>query len=208
MSFNTTFSKFINTLFLSLTIVVFLAACKGEVGPKGDTGATGSAGAAGATGPTGTTGATGATGPQGATGAVGPTGPSSITQVTYASSFSLAAANANFNLNLPGYITKAVIDKSLVVVYLQSPSLGPQVYQIPGNMGGVNGDVFGYVIYASYPTVQTINVYRTASSGVSLTQISLARVLIIPAATVVNGRKAAVDFNNYEAVKEFYNLTD
>jgi hypothetical protein len=168
---------------------VYLTACKsGDPGPKGDTGAAGTVGATGPAGP------------------VGATGPSSVTQVTYATPFTLVNDGGKpYLMPLPSYITKAVIDKSLVVVYMQFAEAGTQVYQIPGIIP-VFGDEFSYTAYTASPTVQNVAIYRiTGSYFKTVTQV---RVLIIPAATVINGRKAAINYANYAEVKAYYNLPD
>ncbi len=202
----TTIHRLFQSVFLALTIAILFAACKGEVGPKGDTGPAGTPGVAGATGPAGASGVAGATGPAGVSGV---SGTSSVTQVTYATSFTLSKDNSTSNtLGLPSGITKAVIDRSLVVVYVQlsgDPNFQNQVYQIPGIIPAV-GDELAYTIYAPTPTTQAVVVYRT--KGTYFTGVSLVRVLIIPAATVVNGRKAGVDYSNYQAVKAYYNLKE
>ncbi|GAB3900719.1 hypothetical protein [Spirosoma agri] len=198
MLFNTTLTKFFGPLCLVLTITIFLAACKGDVGPKGDTGATG----------VGTTGATGATGPTGASGVAGVSGTSSVTMVTYPTSFTLSKNNSTFyTLLLPRSITKAVVDKSVIIVYLQFSFTGPIVWQIPATIGFGIEDVFTYSVY-SESSDQLVGIYISRTSGTSLTSVTLAKVLIIPAANTitVNGRQAAVNYSDFEAVKAYYGL--
>ena len=45
-------------------------------------------------------------------------------------------------------------------------------------------------------------------SGTNVTSITRTRVVIIPATTILNGRKAAVNYTDYEAVKAYYGLKD
>lgn len=160
---------------------MFVAACKG---PAGDPGPAGAAGTAGATG---------------ATGAKGDVGSANVTQVSYNTPFAPTASRV---LTLPASIDKATIDKSLVVVYIQNAGNTALWYQIPGL---VLTDDFRYFVGTS-ATTQNITIIR--ASGTAITSISAVRVLIIPAATVVNGRKAAVDYSDYEAVKAYYHLAD
>ncbi|SOD89691.1 collagen-like triple helix repeat-containing protein [Spirosoma fluviale] len=219
MKFTATFTNFFAPLLMGLTIIAFLASCKGEVGPKGDPGApgVGTAGPAGATGATGATGPAGASGVAGATGATGPTGAqgvagvsgtSSVTQVTYATSFTLANdIYKTYYFDLPSYISKAVVDKSIVLVYMQFSENPDYVYQISGPT--FYGDEFIYLTFSSNNSsgiVQSIAIKR--SKGTFFKAVTKVRVLIIPAANLVNGRKAAVDHSNYEAVKEYYDLKE
>ena len=48
---------------------------------------------------------------------------------------------------------------------------------------------------------------RRVTTGLALTA-SAVRVVLIPANVLTNGRQAAIDFNNYNAVKKAYNLPD
>lgn len=157
-------------------------------------------GLAGCKGPAGDPGPAGGTGATGATGATGPAGTANVTQVTFNTAF--APSGGGRILNLPASIDKATIDKSLVVVYIQNATNTALWYQIPGL---VLTDDFRYYVGTS-TTTQSITIIR--ASGTAVASVSAVRVLIIPAATVVNGRKAAVDYSDYEAVKAYYHLAD
>ncbi len=169
------------TLLLSLTISQF--GCKstpGEVGPAGATGATG---------------ATGPAGPQ------GPTGTANVTQISFGSR---THSGIELSYTLTG-ITSDMISKSSVFAYIKS-SQG-YWYPIPGLFAGGTNEYRMYMMPGT--TDSKMQVTRVGSSS-STDTFAATRVLIIPAATLVNGRKAApdVDFTNYLAVKQYYHLAD
>ena len=137
----------------------------------------------------------------GETGPAGPTGNANVTQVAYNTAFTPSGSPKT--LTLPAGIDKSMIDRSVVMVYIQT-SLYPTIwYQIPGV---VSLDDFRYYVNTSTSASQSVSIVRV--SGTSIPAINAVRVLIIPAETVTNGRKAAVDYANYEAVRAYYNLPD
>ena len=181
---------------LTVAMFIFLDACKGE---KGDVGPAGTAGPTGVAGPTGTTGATGTTGKDGNANAIqinfGP--------VTYIGT----SGELFFNLTS---MTEAQINNSSYFMYVRNPSTAAssisQWYSLPG-----------WTAFNEYRI--TIN---TNPSGIAYPRLYLARmnssssneawgaakIIFIASNDIRNGRKAAVDFSDYEAVKKFYNLPD
>jgi hypothetical protein len=207
-----------------MAMLIFLDACKaekGDVGPigpigpigatgangaigtagaTGATGATGTAGATGATGATGTTGAKGDKGDKGdtgATGATGATGNANVIQVTYGSK---THTGSDLEYIIPASITKATLDNSAYFVYVSNS--GGNTYDLPGWFtGGVNS-------YRTYNYTPTNSVYVGRISGSGSDVFTKTRIVIIPANDLRNGRRAAVDYTDYEAVKKYYNLPD
>lgn len=146
----------------------------------------------------GEVGPAGPTGPKGETGAAGPVGGAgnaNVLQINYAG----RSATGGFPLNLPGVDANRLAN-SAVFCYVQSTNW----YQLPGFT--FNG-VYEYRIFLTPGANSTLNVIRVTSSSGTDT-FSAIRVLVIQASSVVNGRRAAVDFSSYEAVKAFYDLPD
>jgi hypothetical protein len=208
-------------MLLMAMAIIFMDACKAEkgdvgpigpIGPTGAIGATGAVGATGQNGATGTTGATGATGTTGATGAkgdkgdkgdtgatgaTGATGNANVIQVTYGSK---THTGSDLEYIIPASITKATLDNSAYFVYVSNS--GGNTYDLPGWFtGGVNS-------YRTYNYTPSNSVYVGRISGSGSDIFTKTRIVIIPANDLRNGRKAAVDYSDYNAVKAFYNLPD
>ncbi len=164
-----------------VSAVIFMDACKaekGEVGPIGPTGAKGDPGATGATG------------------AVGATGTANViysewTNVTFAGSGTSYIANV-----AAPKLTQDILDKGDVHVYWK---IGSSIYYIP------YAQVLGTTTYTLFQILTVGNIKLTASYAISSS--TSIRYVIIPG-SIAGGRKAAVDYRNYEEVKKYYNLKD
>ena len=208
---------------LTVAMFIFLDACKAEkgdlgpIGPIGPTGANGTNGAIGATGAIGVTGTTGATGTAGATGvkgdkgdtgatgATGATGNANVIQVSYGSK---TYTSGFLQYILPAAITKDIVEKSIVSAYVQTSAGGSALwYNIPG---ATTGATYTYRLYSETFTTGLNNMFigRVNSATTGNDIFTTTRILFIPASTLLNGRKAAVDLSDYEAVKKYYNLKD
>ncbi|HAK79495.1 MAG TPA: hypothetical protein DCM71_21950 [Runella sp.] len=79
-------------------------------------------------------------------------------------------------------------------------------YSIPGIVpsNGVEHEFYTQTTFAG--NTAGINIYRKVASTSTLAAAT--RIVIIPANDIRNGRKASVDFADYNAVKEFYDLKD
>ena len=214
---------------LTVAMFIFLDACKAEkgdigpigpIGPTGANGANGVIGATGAIGATGTTGATGATGTTGATGAkgdkgdkgdtgatgaTGATGNANVIQVSYGSK---TYTSGFLQYILPAAITKDIVEKSVISAYVQTSAGGSAFwYNIPG---ATTGATYTYRLYSETFTTGLNNMFigRVNSATTGNDIFTTTRILFIPASTLLNGRKAAVDLSDYEAVKKYYNLKD
>ena len=208
---------------LTVAMFIFLDACKAEkgdlgpIGPIGPTGANGTNGAIGATGAIGVTGTTGATGTAGATGvkgdkgdtgatgATGATGNANVIQVSYGSK---TYTSGFLQYILPAAITKDIVEKSIVSAYVQTSAGGSALwYNIPG---ATTGATYTYRLYSETFTTGLNNMFigRVNFTTTGNDIFTTTRILFIPASTLLNGRKAAVDLSDYEAVKKYYNLKD
>lgn len=180
---------FIYVTLLSVSLMILSNACtpkSGELGPKGDKGDPGAQGVAGPAGPQG------AAGPQGP---AGQNGNANVIQVTYGSRTHTGSQMA---FRLPSSITSAMLNSSVFFTYVKQIDW----YALPGE---TQFGTRGYRVYASSTTADIL-INRTTGAGNDV--FDSIRFLIIPATNLINGRKAAIDYNNYEEVKAYYNLPD
>jgi hypothetical protein len=184
-----------NRYFLSLLFSAIIALMLGCTAEKGDPGPAGPAGAAGPAGPAGPAGQPGQPGAAGATGAVGS---ANVTQITFGADF---APTSSKDFTFPASITTDMLDKSLVIVYLKTSNNPSNWYQIPGLI--LSSDDFRYILFSGS---RMIRIVRESGAGVSM--ITDTRVLIIPAATILTGRYATIDYSNYEEVRQTFNLPE
>jgi hypothetical protein len=180
---------FLFAALLSVSLMILSNACtptSGEVGPKGDKGDPGAQGVAGPAGPQG------AAGPQGP---AGQNGNANVIQVTYGSR---THTGSQMTFSLPSSITSAMLNSSVFFTYVKQVDW----YALPGE---TQFGTRGYRVYASN-TRADILINRTTGTGNDV--FDSIRFLIIPATNLINGRKAAIDYSNYEEVKKYYNLPD
>jgi hypothetical protein len=146
----------------------------------------GPAGDIGPAGPTGTTGATGATGPAGTSGAIYSDWiTSTFSQTTFAATI------------VAPKLTQDIVDKGAVHVYLKGSTL---VFPLPFTDTDSLGRVAIHLDFA-------IGVGRIVLFTTTPIPPQQFRYVLIPGG-VASGRKAAIDFNNYEAVKKEFDLPD
>lgn len=169
---------------LLLTSGLLFTQCKG---PQGEPG------------PQGVTGATGATGPKGETGTA---------NVIYGNWIDMS--NPTFwikngigftaNFSAPP-ITQDVLDKALILIYGR---IEDRVYLTPYQHNNL-------ISIRTHSTLNRIHIQIMVDNistfgSLLLTGMNQYRYVIVPG--VVNGRKAAIDYSNYEEVKKYYNLPD
>lgn len=180
---------------LAVFAVSFMfAACEGDVGPEGSKGDTG---AVGATGPKGAQGDKGDTGEAGADG-------SSVVFVSNNAGGEIVAGIGSWSgWDLSGsQTTFAQAPSSVILVYLQVPA--GDWYRVPGPVIGSNGThTFAMGIYDNAGVAQ-VRVVRTKGTGPL--RFEAGRVIVIKPGP--NARQAAVDYDDYKAVKKFYNMAD
>ncbi|GAB4019806.1 hypothetical protein GCM10028808_58780 [Spirosoma migulaei] len=159
----------------------------GDPGPKGDTGATGAPGAPGAAGPAGPTGATGAT---------GATGTANVQYSPWIST-TFTGSGSSYTGNITATpITQEVLDKADIRVYW---SEGGRVLSLP------YAETIGSTTYTVHQRIYVGRVELKASYALGTQQF---RYVIIPGAVAVGGRKAAIDYSDYTAVKKAFNIPD
>jgi Collagen triple helix repeat (20 copies) len=219
-----------NNLFISFCLLaaLFLYACKGEngavgpQGPQGIQGIQGVAGANGATGAAGTNGTNGKDGKDGATGATGATGTANVifsdwiarpypgTGTTAWGSGTKSGQNLIYRYSLnyidAPKITKDILDKGLVVVYLRIPQFSPNgAFTLPYKVGGIS-----QLLYSSL--IENGIIYLFAENEIAgasyLPDANISYRYIIVPGGVAGGRYASINFNDYEEVKRVFNLKD
>ncbi|RCR66310.1 collagen-like triple helix repeat-containing protein [Larkinella punicea] len=184
---NLSIFSILRSLIVALTILSLFSACKsGEAGPKGDTGATGPAGPAGATGVAGPAGAT---------------GNANVIQISYGPRTTTASGFSNFSLNP---LTTDQISNSVFFTYVSFPAEPFSWSFLPGSFRLMDNTY----TYAVRIGARERQLYLDRNSGSGALTFNAIRIIAIPANDLRNGRKAAVDFSNYEEVKKFYNLPD
>lgn len=182
-----------NFLLTALFITgVMFTSCEGDAGPEGPKGDTGAPGPAGTAGPEGPAGPAGATGPQGPK---GDTGNANVIQITYGSR-THSGAEISYNLT---DVTIEQVNSSAFFCYVNVSGFW---YALPGNVTSA----FSYRTFARSSGASQFFINRLTGTGNQT--FTSTRIVLIPASDLRNGRQAAVDFNNYEAVKKHYNLPD
>lgn len=171
-----------------LAVFMILQSCtkpaNGEVGPQGLTGPQGAAGPAG---------------PAGSQGPAGQNGNANVIQITYGPK---THSGSEINYSLTG-VTQSTLTNSAYFTYV-NPGNGLW-YSLPGTTSGGTRE---YRTYVSAAATSTPLLYISRSTGTGTETFTATRIVIIPASDLRNGRKAAIDYSDYEAVKAYYNLPD
>ena len=173
-----------------IATIIFMDACKGEKGDIGPAGSTGATGAIGTTGPAGTN-----------------TG-SNITQVNFTKTFVPPSYPGDPQVfTFPTVVTTTMLEKSALICFFEPAEFPGQWYSTPGPgvVSNPDGSLLpDFIRYWIDTASRQISIIR--DSGKSISAITGIKVFIIPANSIINGRKANIDFSNYEAVKAYYNL--
>jgi hypothetical protein len=204
-------------MLLMAMAIIFMDACKGE---KGDVG------------PSGTAGVAGPTGANGATGVAGPTGTANVVYGTWQDMnntnfwYKLGTANTGGDNNGGGTyntfqgrgwgcdinapITQDILDKGQVFVYAkwQNGYSDKRVFQLPIAFWGNWAQQTNILLNKIYiQTIYDANAQTVPSTYNPTGFLNQFRYIIIPGG-VAGGRKANVDYSDYEAVKKAYNIPD
>lgn len=210
--------QFIFSALASLSLVLLMTACPGSVEPgtKGDKGDKGD---------------TGAQGPQGVAGQTGAQGPTGTANVIYSDWYgptfnggtawvgtTIGSRLVNSFAKTAGAVTNNILNQGVVLVYARLGSYGT-TYGLGGNATVLlpitgtatrSGVVQTESWYAEAVTGRIDINFQNSANFWSASGMSTAyrfRYVVIPG-SVAGGRKAAIDYSNYEEVKKAYNLTD
>ena len=99
-------------------------------------------------------------------------------------------------------MTTSVLDKSAYFTYLK---VGNIWMSVPGEIGGFGQ--FRVYMHSGSTIIWPEVVIRRVTAGSAMTA-QATRIIFIPANDIRNDRQTAVNFNDYEAVKKYYNLPD
>ncbi|WP_165358837.1 collagen-like protein [Spirosoma sordidisoli] len=150
----------------------------------------------GEVGPTGPAGPAGPTGPAGPQGAKGETGTANVQYSPWIpTTFSGSGSTYTGNITAAA-ITQAVLDRADIRVYWSESG---RVLALP------YAQTIGGTSYSVHQRFYVGRIELVASYALSSQQF---RYVIIPGGAAVGGRKAAIDLNDYEAVKKAYNIPD
>lgn len=172
---------------MMLATSIFFNACKGEVGPKGDTGATGA---------------------NGATGAKGDVSSANVIYSTWKPADSWVLSNyygaigRYFDIAAP-QLTREILDRGNVYVYWKPANNLDAVIPLPTTTHDFREFFLEHKV--SRIRIWFFNSIRTDPG--TLPSSNEFRYVIVPGG-VAGGRRTAVDYSNYEAVKKAYNLPD
>lgn len=152
-------------------------------------------GCKGTEGPQGPKGETGENGPQGPAGPQGPMGNANVIQLTYGSR---VHNGDELTYNLTG-VTINQVNASAFFAYV---NVGGFWYALPGNVSSA----FTYRSYARASGTPQYFIVRLTGSGNH--RFESTRIVIIPASDLRSGRLASINYKDYQAVREYYNLPD
>lgn len=206
---------------LVLMLLIGLGGCSAEDGAEGPQGAQGIQGEQGQQGEPGAAGETGAQGEQGeqgepgADGADGQDGEDGNANVIY-SNWLDADWNGQDEPNRKLMIIpiteisqQELRNKSLVFMYLSQWGTS-SIYTMPGS-GRWDNTFYNFTFGTNQPDFQGILVRLNSTDGAALDERQYAafrgnrfRYVIIPE----SGQSGKLDYNDYEAVKAFYNIPD
>lgn len=186
------------TKFLMMGCVA-ISACQGLEGPEGPQG------------PQGVAGATGPKGDKGDTGAKGADGSSNVQQINY------TARNhegmTDLLLPLPQAINRDIVDRSVFYVYVKQsvPKANNEEdsfwFSIPGET--IKGNAYTHFVFpGNSQTLAAVFLRRTSDFQTGNEHFEAIRVVIVTADKQSNGRKAAIDYTNYEEVRKAYDFPE
>lgn len=153
-------------------------------------------------------------GPQGEKGATGSKGETGTTNVIYSGWVNMSN-NSFWSSHSDGFtanfaappINQTVIDQGLVLIYVKDGDRN-NVFQLPLYIN-TNLTIKAYATLQRIHLILQVNPSAgvTSFSNFLLGQYTTYRYIVVPGG-MAGGRKATVDYSNYEEVKAYYNLPD
>jgi hypothetical protein len=191
-------------LFLSAVFgfILALSSCRGPQGPTGPQGPAGTPGQNGTTGQSGTPGST--------TVVSVVQGTANVLQINYPARIHEGDKDMALSFPASSSLTFDQIEKSLFYVYVKITSTTPDNfklaywYPVPGQTPAAN--FYSYYIFPGNSGVSAgLFIRRTTNFRLGPENFDAVRVVVVPASLLINGR-LAVDFNNYESVRQAFGL--
>ena len=187
--------RFFSAILLGSAMVLLFTMCEG---PKGDPGLVGQQGQQGIPG---ATGATGAQGPAGTANVIY----SAWIASNWVSDSYFGRMAQRFDITAP-QLTQDIIDKGLVLTYWKPAGNTTAIIPIPASFGDSDEDEF-YPVY----TANRVRIFHFKKAGGYIGAIpstNVFRYIVIPGGVLASGRKASINYKNYNEVKAAYNLPD
>jgi hypothetical protein len=141
----------------------------------------------------------GPAGTNGTNGTNGKDGNANVIQITYGVR---THSGTEINYSLTG-VTQSILNNSAYFTYV-NPNNGFW-YSLPGTTAGGTRE---YRTLVDKNATATPRLYVNRVAGTGTETFTETRIVIIPASELRNGRKASIDYSNYEEVKKAYNLPD
>jgi hypothetical protein len=196
----------LNTLvFIRLMLAAFvfygLVSCEG---PEGPAGATGQAGPQGVAGPAGTQGPAGPAGPQ------GPEGAANVISSDWKSLTWTEAPPFSTSTVTAPEITESVLNQGTVLLYWRTTPTGTSIKLMPTPVYNTTTGELGYIIDYSI-RIGSLLVFHGVPSG-TLSGAATAfpnatvRYIVIPPSGSSGRVKYPFDFDDYEAVCEYFGI--
>lgn len=191
--------SFFSLLALVVASVLFLA-CKGDIGPEGAKGPTGDAGLAGTAGAKGDKGVQGDKGPAGANGNVD-------VVILNDTGFTIASGIGNHDSFVIGYdvLSRAQAEASGIFVYVKLPREQEEWASIPGTIFFPGGSHQTFGLSVNFREANLL-LQLIRSEGTGDLVYSGIKIIFVPKSATA--RQAAIDYSDYAAVKDYYNLPD
>ncbi len=178
---------------------LLFAGCNADDGPQGPKGAKGD------TGPAGAQGAKGAPGDAGNTGAAGANGNSNV-YFNSSTGGGIIPAGANRSVGIlfdVSMIKFSDVEKSLILLYFK---IGDVWYKVPGDVPSTTGiQSLALAFHRHTDGGVVFRITRTNNAGALTYQDG--KVVVIKQGTA-GVRQGAVNYENYQEVKQYYSLQD
>ena len=203
--------SFLSAFFL---LAPFFVSCSGPEGPHGPAGPQGPPGVSGTAGTPGQSGQAGQSGTPGSTTIVTVVqGAANVLQISYPARAHDGAKDMALSFPASSSLTYDQIEKSLFYVYLkQTVATPPDNFKIaywfpvPGQTPA--GNFYSYYIFPGNSGLSAgLFIRRTTNFRLGPEDFDAVRLVVVPASLLINGR-LAVDFSNYESVKQAFGLPD
>lgn len=158
----------------------------------------------------------GCKGEKGDAGDLGPEGPAGLPNSIYSDFFSLTwSGSPTDKSGIKTMVSRAEAgyENSIILVYgIKSPNTHV-TFQLPCNRSSGSSNAFDFEWQAGQSTGTYILTIRATNSGGftgvnDLANFKFRWILVSVGGKQVGGRKAAIDYSDYEAVKKAYNIPD
>lgn len=192
-------------VFLRLMLAAFvcyvLVSCEGPEGP---------AGATGQAGPQGVAGAIGTPGPAGPAGPQGPIGAANVIASEWESLTWTESPPFSTSTVIANEITENVLNQGTVLAYWRTTSTSTSIKLMPTPVYNTTTGVLGYIIDYSIRIGNLLVFHGVPSDGLSGASTAFpnasVRYIVIPPSSGSGRIKYPFDFDDYQAVCEYFGI--